>query len=422
MLAEIMSRQMIERGLKGTRFFKMEPVLDRDLNGAGWYVHMPFCRRLCPYCCFRSLRYAPHKVDPYIKAVKKEISRYRDMLGKIETGDIYFGGGTPSLTWEGIIEVIQHLRENFEVRGNIGVEASPEDIDDSICAELSRSGVNRISMGVQSFDSGILATMKRSYDTGTVFKSIDSLLGKGFYVNIDMLYGLPGQTISNLTGDLEQAVKTGASQISIYPLMLFTYTKWYREVERGNIKVPPSKLEKEMYYTICGFLTSHEYRQASCWDFVRAASGEVPYETCTRDENIGVGLSAYSKIGGAFYVNTFYLRQYIEAVESRLPVAIGMTMPLKRVMRRWFMMELFRIKVKKTDFEKRFGVPLEEAMGSFVRMLKMINIVKEHPDYLEVTRQGMYWISLLTKRSMLTFPAAYTEKCLHEPWPGEFTI
>jgi coproporphyrinogen III oxidase-like Fe-S oxidoreductase len=177
-----------------------------------------------------------------------------------------------------------------------------------------------------------------------------------------------------------------------------------------------------MFYTICDFLTSSGYRQASCWDFVRADSDDVPYETCTRDENIGVGLSAYSKIGGSFYVNTFFLRHYIDAVESGLPVATGMTMPPNRVMRRWLMMELFRVKVKKSDFEKRFGVPVNEAMGNFLRMMKMFNIIREYPDHLQVTRSGMYWVSLMTKASMLTFPGAYYDKCLHNPWPGEFRI
>ena len=83
-------------------------------------------------------------------------------------------------------------------------------------------------------------------------------------------------------------------------------------------------------------------------------------------------------------------------------------------------MGLYRLRVKKAEFERRFGVKMEPAMGRFLLMLKLMNIVKEHPDYIEVTRNGMYWASLMTKTSMLTFPGRYYAECLHNPWPNEF--
>ena len=85
-------------------------------------------------------------------------------------------------------------------------------------------------------------------------------------------------------------------------------------------------------------------------------------------------------------------------------------------------MGLYRLKVEKAEFEERFGVEMQKAVGRFLLMLKLLNIVKEHPGYIEVTRHGMYWASLMTKTSMLTLPARYYEECLHHPWPGEFQI
>jgi coproporphyrinogen III oxidase-like Fe-S oxidoreductase len=99
-----------------------------------------------------------------------------------------------------------------------------------------------------------------------------------------------------------------------------------------------------------------------------------------------------------------------------------MTMPAKRVMRRWFMMGLFRLKVEKEDFQNRFGVSMEQGLGGFLSMLKMMNIIKEHKDYIEVTRRGMYWASLMTKTSMLSFPGRYYDECLRSPWPDEFLM
>jgi len=123
-----------------------------------------------------------------------------------------------------------------------------------------------------------------------------------------------------------------------------------------------------------------------------------------------------------FYVNTFSLKEYIKRAETGLPIATGMVTPPERVMRRWFMMGLYRLRVEKSEFERRFGVKMEEAMGRFMLMLKLMNIIKEHSTHVELTRGGMYWASLMTKASMLTLPARYYTECLHDPWPGDFEL
>lgn len=422
MIAERMSQRMIKRGLKGTKFSPIEPEFSADLDGVGWYIHLPFCRRLCPYCCFHSLQYSPDKVAPYVEAVKREILTYRDRLGKLKIGDFYFGGGTPSLTWEGVVEIMEFIRAQFEMEGEVGFEANPEDINDTMCKAVKQAGVTKISLGVQSFDNEILKSMRRGYDARSVLKAIELLLGKGFYVSADLMHSLPQQRIPSLLSDLEMAVRTGVHQISYYPLMLFPYTRWYHDVQEGRIATPSSRLEREMFYTVCDFLTANGYKQATCWDFTNGDKDGTQYATCTRDENIGVGLSAYTKIGGLFYVNTFSLREYIKRVETGLPIATGTITPPDRVMRRWFMMGLYRLRVEKAGFEKRFGVKMEQAMGRFLLMLKLLNIIKEHPAYIEVTRRGIYWASLMTKTSMLTLPARYYEECLHNPWPGDFEL
>lgn len=413
---------MIKRGLRGTKFTPANPEFPADMDGIGWYIHLPFCRRLCPYCCFHSLQYSQGKVDPYIKAVKKEITSYRDRLGKIKIGDVYFGGGTPSLTWEGMVELVEHIRSNFQMEGEVGFEANPEDINETMSETLKQVGVTKVSLGIQSFDDEILRSMRRGYEVKSVLKIIEFLLGKGFYVSIDLLYGLPGQQIPSLLSDLERAARTGVHQISYYPLMLFPYTRWYHDHQKGQIAIAPPQLEKKMFYTICDFFNTHGYIQASCWDFTNAVKAGTQYVTCTRDENIGVGLSAYTKIGGLFYINTFSLKEYIKRVEVDLPVATGAAMPPNRVMRRWFMMGLYRLRVEKAEFEKRFGVKMEQTIGRFLLMLKLFNIAKEHEGHIQVTRRGMYWASLMTKTSMLTFPARYYKECLRNPWPGDFDM
>ena len=422
MIAERVAPLMIKRGLKGTKFSRIEPAFNANLEGIGLYIHMPFCRRLCPYCCFHSLQYSAARVQPYVEAVKKEILIYRGKLGSIKIGDVYFGGGTPSLTWEGVADILAFIRAQFKMEGEVGLEVNPEDVNDAMCASMRQAGVTKISLGVQSFDDKILGSMQRNYDDNSVLRAIELLLGKGFYVSIDLLHSLPGQQMSSLLSDLKKASRTGVHQISYYPLMLFPYTRWHKDARKGHIAVPHSQAEREMFYAVGDFLTANGYTQSSCWDFINAANSGTQYMTCTRDENIGVGLSAYTKIGGLFYVNTFSLSEYIKRVETGLPVATATNTPLKRVMRRWFMMGLYRLDVGKAEFEQHFGVDIKTGIGRLLLMLKLLNIVREHPDYIQVTRRGMYWVSLMTKASMLTFPARYYGECLHNPWPGDFEM
>ena len=417
-----MAQRMIKRGLKGTKFSIIEPTFPGNMDNIGWYIHMPFCRSLCPFCSFRSIQYSAEKVQPYIEAVKREINMYRNKLGNSKTGDIYFGGGTPSLTWKGVIDIIEHIRSVFDIEGEIGSEANPEDINTQTVDALKKAGVTKISLGVQSFGEATLKEMRRGYYADAVLKAIEILLHEGFYVSTDLLYAFPRHQKITLMKDLNQVVTSGAHQVSVYPLMLFPYTKWFHDVKKGLLSMPSSGLEKEMFYVVCDFLTASGYNQISCWDFIKASKTKNPYVTCTRDENIGIGLSAYNKIGDLFYVNTFSLKQYIERVETGLPIATGTVMPPQRVMRRWFMMGLYRLCVNKAEFEKRFGFKIEQVLGRFILMLKLLNIVKVHPEYIQTTRSGMYWVSLMTKTSMLTFPYSYYEECLRNPWPADFEI
>jgi oxygen-independent coproporphyrinogen-3 oxidase len=423
-LIEAIARRMIKRGSKGVKFSPIKPDLPPNLDGIGWYIHLPFCKRLCPYCGFRSFRYSEPKARSYIEGVKKEISTYKSILGDIKIGDIYFGGGTPSLTWEGLIEITDHIRSEFKVEGEIGMEANPEDIDPEMCRELWRSGVEKVSLGVQSFDDGILRSMGRGYSSDIALKATHTLLDEGFYLSIDLMHSLPGQEIPSLMSDLERAARTGAHQISYYPLNLFPYTRWYREAKKGKIKLPGKRMEKDMYYAVCDFLSSNGYRQDTCWDFKHQTLGIKEYVTCGREENIGLGVNAYSRIGNLFYVNTYSLNEYTKAVERGLPIATGAILPStkKELMRQYFMMGLYSLKIDKGEFERRFGVKMDKALRSFLFLFKRLNLAEENSEEVRLTKKGMYYSSMMTKIFMTTLPGRVAWECLHHPWPEEFKV
>jgi oxygen-independent coproporphyrinogen-3 oxidase len=346
------------------------------------------------------------------------------MLGHTKIGDIYFGGGTPSLTWEGVMEIADHIRSEFRVEGEIGMEANPEDINPEMCRELWRSGVKKVSLGVQSFDDDILRSMGRGYSGKAALEAIQVLLDEGFYLSIDLMHSLPGQEIPSLTSDLGKVAKTGAHQISYYPLNLFPYTRWYKEARKGKIKLPGKGMQKDMYYTVSDFLSSNGYRQDTCWDFKHQTLGIKEYVTCGREENIGLGVNAYSRIGNLFYVNTYSLNEYTRAVERSLPVATGAILPStrKELMRQYFMMGLYRLNIDKGEFERRFEVKMDKALRSFLSLFKLLNLIEEDSREVKLTRKGVYYTSLMMKIFMVTFPGRIAEECLYHPWPAEFKV
>jgi oxygen-independent coproporphyrinogen-3 oxidase len=435
-IADKMLRRAPRRWIK---VYPFEPDFPQDLDGIeDWYIHLPFCRGKCPYCCFRSFRYSEEKVKPYIDAVKREISIYRERLGDISIGDIHFGGGTPSLTWEGVIELIDYLRSNFEVKGKIGIEANPEDINQAMCNALLDSGVSMVSLGVESFNSELLRSMNRGYyDGDTSLKAIELLLDKGFHASIDLLYGLPGQDISSFLSDLEKAAKTEVHQICSYPLGLIPYTRWYNEVRKGKIKLPEKKVRKEMLYTMCDFLSANGYNLDMPWNFQHKVRGANRYVTTMESgkSTIGVGVSSFSAIhnGGLFYVNTYSLKEYIKATETGFPIAIGMTPPLaKRIVRtriaqymRSISSSNIRSRIDKDEFERYFeGRMMDRVLlKGLLLPLKLFGLVKEDSIQIELTKKGIGRIPAGPTSNthagwMMDLVGKVMGVILHNPWPG----
>lgn len=413
---------MTKRMLQGVKFSKIEPQIPQN-EKLGLYIHIPFCKMPCPFCPYNRYPWHQEGEKPYIAAVNREIDIYKEMLPEVGIDTLYIGGGTPTVMVDGLAGILDHVKSSFPICGDICVEANPDDLDDFTLDKLKGMGVGKLSIGVQSFNDELLRAIgRRSHDGETALRAIKSAMNKGFdCVNADLMFSLPAQSLSQVVSDLEIALETGVQQITTYPLLLFPYTKMAKEVEGGKIVLPSSEQEKAMYDEIVRFATSNGYEMCGVWSF--AKKGVEKYGSVEREEYIGVGAGAMTVTNQFTYANTFPIKEYIQAVEKSLPIAVGRVYPDSREpMAKWFMMRLCELGFDKKDYFKAFGDELEGMFQGLLQTFRSLGITEVDGDSVRVTPQGLYPMHLMTKAFLTTYIAKICEECLKSPWPSEFEI
>ncbi len=264
---------------------------------AGIYVHIPFCRKACRYCDFHFTVSLSARKD-MIKAIGKEISDRQDYLSGEEISTIYFGGGTPSvLDKEDIYYLLEKIYE-YNISGNneITFEANPDDLTVDYIKMLSDCGINRLSIGVQSFFEDDLLLMRRSHNVGQSFQAIENACKIGFRnLNIDLIYGMPGMVIEKWEKNLDMSFDFNIPHISAYHLTFESGTVLYHWLKKGRIKPLEEKESNEQFQTLRAKAISQGYDHYEISNFAREGYisrhnsnywKQVPY--------IGFGPSAHS--------------------------------------------------------------------------------------------------------------------------------
>jgi oxygen-independent coproporphyrinogen-3 oxidase len=414
-----MIKRMTRKKVGNVKFSRTMPEIPNDKDEIGLYIHIPFCKIPCPFCAYIRYPWNPKLERPYVEAVKKEIDLYRERLGDVRIDSIYVGGGTPTTMPEGVASILKHVKETFEVSTDIGVESNPDDLNEKTRELLLDAGVNKLSMGVQSFDDEVLKAIgRRSHDAKQSLDAIELVMDNGGFdtFSIDLMFSLPAQSLSSLKKDLEIAIEKGVPQVATYPLLLFPYCKMYRDEKEGKVKLPNEKIEKPMYETIVDSFADAGYESCSVWSFVK--QGIEKYGSVERDEYIGIGTGAMSSVNRCFYANTASVEEYVRTVrDGSLPITIGAEFKPEGVAARWLSMSLYEMGFDKREFEERFHMDVDEKFKSFLRWLKLFGIIKVEGDHVRVTRKGMYSIHLMTKTFLLTFIAEACIACMKNPKP-----
>lgn len=285
----------------------------------GLYIHLPFCLSKCQYCDFYSVPLqARAELGKYLQGLAAEIRQRALVYDDIPIRSIYLGGGTPSLLSPELVNrLIADLFNSFpvEITAEITMEANPGTLVPSCLPGYLQAGVNRLSLGVQSFCNSELAVLGRLHDEHDSPEAFYESRRAGFTnVNLDLIYGLPGQTITDWCSNLTRAVKMVPDHLSLYLLQLEPCTPLGRKVRHGELDLPDEEVQLEMYLTSRQILANSGYRQYEISNFAR------PGKECHHNqlywnsqEYIGLGAGAVSFIGNTRQRNTTHLEAYLEA-------------------------------------------------------------------------------------------------------------
>ena len=290
-------------------------------GGMGLYVHVPFCKTKCPYCDFNTYQGIEGLTDPYLVAITGEIALWGRLLQSPHVNTVFLGGGTPSyLPKDGVGRIIEAIRNAFSIRrdAEITVEANPDDLDRPKCAYLLSLGVNRLSIGVQSTDPGLLAQLGRRHGPEQAAGAFQTARAAGFTnVNLDLMYGLPGQTMDQWRDSVKELRSWGPDHLSLYCLTLEEGTPMHRQVRDGGLPRPDEDLAADMYAHARSELAEAGYHhyEVSNW----CLPGREGLHNAGYWRNLpylGVGPGAHSSLGGYRFWQVPSPRQYIARVKQ----------------------------------------------------------------------------------------------------------
>lgn len=295
----------------------------------GLYIHIPFCKQKCSYCDFCSYANKESFIKRYIQCVLKEIIEVennnkidfengKDDLFLVKT--IYIGGGTPSLIdSKYIVQIIEDIKLNFEIdeKAEITIEVNPGTVTLEKLEDYNKVGINRLSIGLQSTHEHLLKEIGRIHTYLDFLDTFRFAREAGFEnINVDLMIGLPNQTLAEVQDSIEEIVSMEPEHISVYSLILEEGTPLFKKVEEG-LELPDEELERKMYWNVKRILEANGYNHYEISNFAKQGYESKHNLDCwNQKEYIGFGIAAHSYTNGIRYSNIENLEQYIKNYEE----------------------------------------------------------------------------------------------------------
>jgi coproporphyrinogen III oxidase-like Fe-S oxidoreductase len=399
---------------EGKKFLQLPDTIDETLinwshldkgGDISLYIHIPFCHTLCPFCCFNRYLFNEDKARAYFDQLKKELDLY------IQRGfrftHFYFGGGTPTLLMDELLQFIAYLRQKFDVR-EISVETTPGEITKENIRALKSAGIHRLSIGIQSFDDEIAKAMGRVLCSGEEVKQKLLMVKDEFNtINIDLIFNFPLQTVESFRDDIEVYKSLGNNQITFYPLMPSPHKKTAMERKFSHVS---NVMEMKYYDIILEEMLGKGYKPSTVWCF---SHGERMIDEYIVDyaDYIGIGSGAVSLVRGNFYINAFSLERYGKMIEDgKFPIVRWRKLSQREYLRYFLLTKLFGTKVDLQKMGQALGVNVRGKLW-FELMLLKISGVTQGQDQIKVTRRGMYVVSVMM-REFFTALNSLREYCI----------
>lgn len=369
------------------------------------YMHVPFCERLCPYCSFNRFPFSEDRARPYFENMRKEMRMLKDLGYDFDS--VYIGGGTPTIMIDELCDTIDQARELFNIQ-EVSSETNPNHLIPSYLDKL-QGRVQRLSVGVQSFDDGLLKQMDRYDKYGCGQEILERIQDASPYfvsMNADMIFNFPAQTEDILINDIERVIESGCTQTTFYPLMASPSVE--RSLARTVGKVDYAR-EQKFYEIISELLTGgplHLFEHGSAWTFNKrntSAAGEdamIDEYVVDYEEYPAIGSGGITYLGSNLYVNTFSVKDYNKCIEAGRMSIMGKTTFSKRDRMRYrFMMQLFGLRLDKRQFKKDFGCSVEMGLPVEMTFMKASGaFATDNADELTLTPKGRYLLVVMMRQ------------------------
>lgn len=357
------------------------------------YVHVPFCLHHCGYCDFTVIARRDGLIPRYLSALELEIGRASSDVQEVDT--LFIGGGTPThLSPADLQRLFDIVGRSFRVAdgGEVSIEANPDGLTDARLAVLKSRGVNRISLGVQSFDAQVLKALERTHSPCDAAETVQRCASVFDNVSLDLIFGVPGQTLESWRDTLNQAIHLPVRHISTYGLTFEPGTPFFQKEQSGTIRRAPDELERDMYLLAIDMLTEAGFEHYEVSNFARPGFECRHNQTYwNADEYFAFGPGAARYIDGERSTNHRSVVRWLSAVESS-QTAIAESERLSDVerAREAIMLGLRRRKGIAFDwFAERFGQSLNEFAGPQLTRCLNNQWMELHDGRVALTREGL---------------------------------
>jgi coproporphyrinogen III oxidase-like Fe-S oxidoreductase len=395
----------------------------QNINELGIYLHIPFCRYICPYCPYNKELYQTDLVKKYTVSVISEIDYYASIAGNRPVTSFYIGGGTPTtMLNNGIETIISHIYKSFNMACGVHIESHPNDLNKSNLNNLKSLGVRYLSIGVEALQDRHLRTLNRPYTTSEVKQSVERAVSMGFdCVNVDFIFSLPNQTFMEIEQAGRSLVSMGVQQAATYPLFHFPYTRLGQVAKKKESKALQLLRRRKMLKILENIFYDSGFERSSVWAFTR--KGIEKYCSVTVPLYLGLGASGGSYLNDIFFLNTFNVAEYIKSIGQKImPVALSVDLSREMQMAGWLYWRIYETRFLKNNFFRKFGVDFDNKYGRIMRFLSLIGFLKDDGQQIVLTDKGAYWLHAFEDWFSIDFIGRLWGDSKSLPWPEKVAL
>jgi putative oxygen-independent coproporphyrinogen III oxidase len=360
------------------------------------YIHIPFCTNKCHYCDFNSYVLKGQPVMAYLYALEREMERTVKALPPEQVRTIFVGGGTPTVLtpeqMEYFLKLVHTYFPHQTDKIEFTMEANPGTTDADKLAVMKAGGVNRISFGVQSFDNTLLHRIGRIHNTDDVYRSLELAKQAGFKnLSIDLMFGLPGQTLETLQNSVQEALRLDLQHYSIYGLKVEENTLFHTLFQK-NEPLPEEEDEVMMFEYIMDTLKSSGYEQYEISNFARPGYASQHNSIYWHNESYyGLGAGAHGYAQGIRHVNAKGVQEYIDATNEQLPRIENNLISVEEAMEDFMMVGLRMLKgITRDHFAEQFGLELDQVFGASLQRMVRKGLLDQVENGYRLSTQGIF--------------------------------